>query len=115
MSVINKASAPHYQWGRGCDGWILSPSSDLLIIQERMPAQTSEQRHFHSKARQFFFVLQGHLTMELDGEILVVPAMSGIEIAPGKPHQARNDGETDVHFLVVSSPTTRGDRTDIKN
>ena len=113
MNVINRDTAQHYRWGQGCDGWILAPSSDLLIIQERMPARTSEQRHFHSKARQFFFVLQGQLTMELDGIVHQVAAMSGIEIAPNSPHQARNDGESDVEFLVVSSPTTRGDRTDI--
>lgn len=113
MSVVNQDSAHHYRWGQGCDGWVLAPSNDLLIIQERMPARTAERRHYHSMARQFFFVLQGQLTMELDGIAHEVPAMSGIEIAPNRPHQARNDGETDVEFLVVSSPTTQGDRTDI--
>ncbi len=113
MTVINRDKAQHYSWGQGCDGWILAPSSDLLIIQELMPAGTEEHRHFHSKARQFFFVLRGQLTMELDGIVHKVPAMSGIEIAPSCPHQARNDGDRDVEFLVVSSPTTRGDRTDI--
>lgn len=113
MSAINRDSAQHYNWGERCDGWILAPSSDLLVIQERMPAKSAEHRHFHSKARQFFFVLHGQLTMELDGIMHEVPAMSGIEIAPNRPHQARNDGESDVEFLVVSSPTTRGDRTDI--
>lgn len=29
-------------------------------------------------------------------------------------HQARNDSNADVHFLVASSPTTRGDRIDIE-
>lgn len=114
MSVINNAVAPHYLWGDGCHGWVLAPSGDLLVIREMMPARTAEQRHFHSKARQFFFTLQGQLTMELDGNLHSVPAMSGIEIAPGIPHQARNDSEVDVHFLVVSTPTTRGDRTDIE-
>jgi quercetin dioxygenase-like cupin family protein len=113
MTVINQDTAQHYGWGQGCEGWILVPSSDLLIIQEKMPVGTEEHRHFHSKARQFFFVLQGQLTMELDGIVHKVPAMSGIEIAPNCPHQARNNDDMDVEFLVVSSPTTRGDRTDI--
>lgn len=113
MPVIDRDSAQHYVWGQGCEGWILTPSSDLLIIQERMPANTGERRHFHSNSRQFFFVLQGRLTMELDGIIYEVPPMAGIEIAPNSPHQARNVSETDLEFLVISSPTTRGDRTDI--
>lgn len=113
MSVINKALATHYAWGQGCDGWVLAPSKDLLIIEERMPAGTSEQRHFHTQARQFFYVLRGCLTMESDSQTHLVPAKSGIEILPGIPHQARNEGTDDVSFLVISTPTTRGDRTDI--
>jgi hypothetical protein len=31
----------------------------------------------------------------------------------GAHHQARNDDASDVYFLVVSTPTTRGDRTDV--
>lgn len=111
--TVSKETAAHYTWGAGCDGWILSPSPDLMVIQERMPPGTAEQRHFHSKARQFFYVLTGELTMEVEGVRHGVPPMNGIEIAPGARHQARNDGETDVHFLVISSPTTRGDRTDL--
>jgi quercetin dioxygenase-like cupin family protein len=85
----------------------------MMVIQERMPPGAAEQRHYHSIARQFFYVLSGELTMELEGVVHRVPAMTGIEIHPQSKHQARNEAETDVHFLVVSSPTTRGDRTDI--
>jgi quercetin dioxygenase-like cupin family protein len=86
----------------------------MMVIQERMPPGAAEQRHFHSIARQFFYVLSGELTMELEGEVHRVPAMSGIEIQRQARHQARNEADSDVHFLVVSSPTTRGDRTDIE-
>jgi len=85
----------------------------MMVIQERMPPGSAERRHYHSVARQFFYVLSGELTMELEGEVHRVPAMSGIEIKPQARHQARNEADSDVHFLVVSSPTTRGDRTDI--
>ena len=108
--VVN---SEHYSWGDGCDGWVLSPSADMMIIQERMPPRTFEKRHFHVNARQFFYVLAGELTMELEGEDHLLPAMTGIEIAPGARHQARNDSDSDVHFIVASSPSTRGDRTDL--
>jgi quercetin dioxygenase-like cupin family protein len=110
----SKEIAEHYTWGGVCDGWILSPSKDMMVIQERMPPGATEQRHFHAIARQFFYVLSGELTMELEGEVHRVPAMSGIEIHPQARHQARNEADSDLHFLVVSSPTTRGDRTDIE-
>jgi quercetin dioxygenase-like cupin family protein len=113
--IVSKETAEHYSWGDACDGWILSPSPELMVIQERMPPHTSEQRHLHNIARQFFFVLSGELTMELEGEFHRVPMMSGIEIRPLSKHQARNDSDEEVHFLVVSSPTTRGDRTDVSS
>jgi mannose-6-phosphate isomerase-like protein (cupin superfamily) len=37
----------------------------------------------------------------------------GIEVAPGVPHQFMNESVEDVHFLVVSHPTTRGDRVEV--
>ncbi|MBB6019041.1 mannose-6-phosphate isomerase-like protein (cupin superfamily) [Paenibacillus sp. JGP012] len=37
----------------------------------------------------------------------------GIEIPPGAPHQMQNQSEADVEFLVISHPTTRGDRTEL--
>jgi len=34
----------------------------------------------------------------------------GLEIDPGVPHQASNDSENSVDFLVVSQPPSHGDR-----
>ncbi|WP_435171257.1 cupin domain-containing protein [Falsirhodobacter sp. 1013] len=108
--VISRQAAEHYTWGENCDGWILVPGNDLLVIEERMPANTSEVRHYHATSRQFFYVLSGTLTMELDGSSHSVPARAGIEIPPNSPHQARNDTGSDVMFLVISTPTSRNDR-----
>lgn len=108
--TISKTNAEHYVWGDRCDGWILAPGSDLLVIEERMPAKTREIRHFHEKARQFFYVLSGTLTMEVDRTTFHIEARQGLEIRPNTPHQARNDADSPVEFLVISAPTTRGDR-----
>jgi mannose-6-phosphate isomerase-like protein (cupin superfamily) len=110
---VDRESVQHYKWGADCDGWVLSPSRDQLVLEERMPPRTTERRHFHSTARQFFYVLSGSLTMELDGVSHCLSARSGIEIPPRANHQARNDDVSDVYFLVISTPTTRGDRIDI--
>lgn len=108
--IVSRDSADHYTWGGNCDGWCLVQGENLLIIEERMPAGSVEVRHYHVHAHQFFYVLSGKLTMEEDGQIHQVPPHHGIEIAPGTRHQARNDTNDEVVFLVISSPTTRGDR-----
>jgi mannose-6-phosphate isomerase-like protein (cupin superfamily) len=111
--MISKDNAEHYIWGDGCDGWYLLKRQDMMIIHEKMPAHTQEKRHYHSVARQFFFVVKGILTMELEGEKLEIAAFQGIEIPPESKHQARNDSDAAVEFIVISHPTTRGDRSDL--
>ncbi|MCS4269767.1 MULTISPECIES: cupin domain-containing protein [Raoultella] len=111
--MISKENAEHYVWGDSCDGWYLLNRQDMLIIHEKMPPGTCEKRHYHCLSRQFFFVLQGVLTMELAGKRLEIGAQQGLEIPPGSEHQARNDSDSAVEFIVISHPMTRGDRTDL--
>ncbi|ELY5930835.1 cupin domain-containing protein [Cronobacter turicensis] len=110
---ISKANAEHYLWGGDCDGWHLVKSQGLSVIHERMPGGRAERRHYHEQSRQCFFVLSGVLTMELNGERVTLAPGEAIEIPPQAPHQARNDAPEAVEFLVISQPTTRGDRVDL--
>jgi mannose-6-phosphate isomerase-like protein (cupin superfamily) len=80
MEIVEKAAGRHYTWGDGCDGWHLVRTTTLSVIEERMPPGTSEVRHYHRRADQFFYVLQGVLSA------------------------------SDVAFLVVSNPPSHGDR-----
>ena len=60
MPIVSKYNPlNHYQWGDGCDGWVLLDTNELSVKQECMPAQTSESLHYHEKAQQFFFILKG--------------------------------------------------------
>ena len=108
--AISTAHAEHYNWGNLCDGWHLLRSDDLSVIEERMPPETEEQRHWHQRSRQFFYVLEGDLTMQFDDGSAALKANQGIEIAPGTPHQAKNVSGADVRFLVISQPPSHGDR-----
>lgn len=112
--VIDRSTAEHYLWGNNCDGWHLVKSEGLSVIQERVPAGESEKQHRHAKARQFFYILKGEAVMEMDGEAYPLDAGKGIEVPPGSVHKFRNDSMEDVEFLVISSPTTRGDRENLE-
>lgn len=110
MSVVSKQNSEHYTWGQACDGWHLVQAEGLSVIHEKMPPGTQETRHFHERARQFFFILSGTAVMEADGERHTLLSQQGIEIAPSIPHQIRNESDKPVEFLVVSQPSSRGDR-----
>jgi mannose-6-phosphate isomerase-like protein (cupin superfamily) len=109
---ISKQNAEHYQWGNQCDGWYLVNNRDISVIQERMPVNTKEVRHYHKNSRQFFYVLTGTATIEMDGQCISLHPKEGIEVPPHTPHQMRNESDQDVEFLVISQPNIHhsGDR-----
>ena len=45
----------------------------------------------------------------------VTCAGQGLHVAPGTQHRFVNRSDADVVFLVISSPTTAGDRTNLPN
>ena len=111
--VVSLENAEHYIWGETCDGWHLLQHDDLSVIQERVPAGAAEVMHYHEKARQFFYILDGEATMVFEDQVIPLHKGDGIEIPPQVRHQFRNQSNVDVHFLVISVPTTRGDRVNI--
>lgn len=111
--VISIDTAEHYVWGDACDGWHLLKRNDFNVIEERVPAGGAEVIHYHIKARQFFYVLDGQGTMVFEDHAVVLEKGQGIEIAPLVRHQFRNQSDADVNFLVISVPTTKGDRVNL--
>ena len=113
MAVVSAGTAVHYVWGDGCDGWHLVASNRLSVIQERMPPNAAEKPHYHERAEQFFFILSGVATMEIDGEMFTIHPHHGIHVKPGMPHRISNRQQSDLVFTVTSTPPAQGDRVDI--
>ena len=96
--------------GTDCDGWHLVKTPELSIIEELIPPGASEVRHSHVHSRQFFYVLEGVLTLELDRHDHILHTGEGLEISPGQAHQAVNRSTRPVRILVTSQPPSHGDR-----
>jgi methyltransferase (TIGR00027 family) len=107
---VSIASAEHYAWGQGCDGWHLVKQDGVSVIQEQMPPGTSEERHRHARSRQFFYVLSGELQIEVEGGTHTLAAGSGLEVPPGAAHRAANVAAGPLQFVLVSQPPSHGDR-----
>jgi|SRR5271157_1111166 len=108
--ILSRQNAEHYTWGAGCDGWHLVKQADLSVIEERMPPGTREVRHHHVRSRQFFYCLNGELTLEVEHHEYTLLPGEGIEIQPGQRHQAINRSHSDTSMLVISQPPSHGDR-----
>lgn len=112
--IINRTNAEHYVWGECCDGWRLLDRPDLNVTEERIPPGRGEIRHFHQHARQVFFVIAGHLHVEVEGEGRQLGPGDSLEAEPGRVHTVRNTSDDDVFFLVISAPSTHGDRVNVE-
>jgi mannose-6-phosphate isomerase-like protein (cupin superfamily) len=115
MTVVTTINAEHYTWpsaisAQTCDGWHLHRSENLSVIEERMPPGSAEKRHLHQRATQFFYVLAGELTVELDGEEHRLTPSAGLTIPAQTAHQVFNRSVEDARFLVISQPPSHGDR-----
>jgi len=100
----------HYKWGDDCYGWNFIDTDALSVKQELMPPDTAEQLHYHNQASQVFFILKGRATFSIDGEISVLKPEQGIEIKPGQKHFISNKENSDLEFILYSTPSTKNDR-----
>jgi mannose-6-phosphate isomerase-like protein (cupin superfamily) len=48
--------------------------------------------------------------MMFEDHHIILQTGQGLEISPMVKHQFRNESQTNVRFLVISVPSTRGDR-----
>ncbi len=111
---VSISNAEHYIWGQVCDGWHLLRQDALSVIQERVPAGRTEVMHYHTSARQFFYVLEGEGQIAFEDQTVTLKRGEGLEIQPQVWHRFENNSQTDVHFLVISSPKAQGDRVNIE-
>ena len=110
MEIVSYENAEHYTWGGVCDGWHLLKTSALSVIQERVPPGGAEVKHYHEEAHQFFFVLSGQATLEIEDQKLLLGPRQGLSVPPKVPHRLLNETEQELSFIVVSAPKSHGDR-----
>ena len=96
--VVSKKIAPHFAWGNACDGWWLKKDGKFTVISETIPPTTSEVKHYHQEVEQFFYVLSGILTIELEDIAYRLEPEEGIAIAPQAIHRVYNNSDKDVIF-----------------
>ena len=112
---VDAANAEHYVWGEVCEGWRLLDEPGLSVIEERVPARAGERWHVHDTATQFFYILEGTPQLQIaDGQVhadvVKLSPRCGVEVPARRAHRFFNPGPEDARFLVISAPSTRGDR-----
>ncbi|HEY8899670.1 MAG TPA: cupin domain-containing protein [Chthoniobacterales bacterium] len=86
-----------------------APVQNQSLAEARVPAGTATDRHYHRLAEEFYFLLEGHGTMELDGETRGVGPGDAILIPAGAWHQIT--ATSDLVFLCCCAPPYAHDDT----
>src|SRR6266446_1132224 len=63
-----------------------APVKNQSLAEALVPAGGSTQRHLHRRSEEFYFILEGSGTMEIDGEHRVVQTGDAILIPAGAWH-----------------------------
>lgn len=90
--------------------WILAGRPELCVFAfDADPGYVGPDAHIHKQHTDAFYVLEGALEFELDGERVSAPTGTLVAATPGVVHTFRNAGDERVRFLNVHAPGVRFD------
>jgi mannose-6-phosphate isomerase-like protein (cupin superfamily) len=79
-----------------------APVKNQSLAEATVPSGTSTQRHYHRASEEFYFILEGSGTMEVDGSRREITPGDAILIPPGAHHQI--SASTTLRFLCCCAP-----------
>ena len=86
-----------------------APVQNQSLAEARVPAGGATQRHFHRVAEEYYFILEGRGTIDIDGESRAVAPGDAILIPPGAWHTIAADEP--LRFLCCCAPPYSHDDT----
>lgn len=75
----------------------------VAVIEHLAPRGTGSPLHVHSREDEWFYVIDGELTLWVDGETIIAPAGSFVFGPKGIPHTFIVSSEQ-ARFLLVTEP-----------
>ncbi|GAB4170571.1 MAG: hypothetical protein Fur0032_09500 [Terrimicrobiaceae bacterium] len=86
-----------------------APVKNQSLAEARLAAGAATERHYHRDSEEFYYVLDGHASMEIDGECREVGPGDAILIPAGARHQIKT--QEGVRFLCCCAPPYRHEDT----
>lgn len=112
-TLISRKNAAYHRSPTACESWQLVNNAELCIVEGMVPVGAKEALHYHGKARQFLYVVDGVASLEVDGKVHQIRKGQGLEVDPGVHHRLMNRSDRSVVFLVISTPSAKGDRVEV--
>lgn len=81
-----------------------APVTKQSLAEARLPADSATERHFHKISEEFYYMVEGQATMEIDGHSEKISAGDATLIPTGSWHQITASEGQDICFLCCCSP-----------
>ena len=81
-----------------------APVANQSLAEACVPAGKATQRHYHKESEEFYLMLEGSATMEVDGAKRVVSPGEAVLIPPGAWHQITASEGEGLRFLCCCAP-----------
>ena len=109
MHIQNRSDTEAYV---GDDGAIVrelasprnSPLTTHSLAEIRHPPGTASDEHFHTKAEEVYYVLEGQGEICIEGRPQDIGPGDTVVIVPGQRHKVWQRGEDDLVLLVTCVP-----------
>jgi mannose-6-phosphate isomerase-like protein (cupin superfamily) len=83
------------------------------LAEARLPPGGSTTPHRHLKTEEIYYILEGHGSMNVDGDTQPVGPGDAIAIPPGSAHQITNTDVIALKFLCCCAPGYENDDTQL--
>ncbi len=77
---------------------------NFALWEALVPPGGGPPPHMHSRETEWFYVLEGEITVRAGGEPTVATAGAFVSIQPGTPHAFRNESHEPARMLIVVAP-----------
>jgi len=113
-TVLRAADAPDYtgEHPGAFLGYARPMASEQLAVNVRVlepgmthvpPGGDPTRGHSHRTIEEIYFVLDGELTIKLGDDVLKLGPRDAVLIPAGTPRSTRNDSDSEVAFLMIST------------
>lgn len=87
------------------------PGRVQMINWAKLPRDSQFNAHYHEDMQETFVILNGRVSMTVDGKEQELSAGDAILIEPREVHLMKNLSDEDVHYLVLGVTLDQGGKT----
>ena len=112
MFILNENEREYRHIDHGPKYLEKGPNMNFGLVQVLPEEEVSA--HVHNYMQENFYILEGVVTMFIDGEKHVLKKGDYIHLEPGEVHKVCNYGDSNVKMVVTAAPYKENDKVMIE-